>query len=52
MGFFQRESNTSYGALRSPDLAYYRDPKREVEQWMDCGIVKVHIPEVEQACGE
>jgi hypothetical protein len=29
--FFQRESSTSYGALRLPDPAYYRDPEREVK---------------------
>jgi hypothetical protein len=26
--------------------------KGEVEQPMDCGTMKVHILEVEQACGE
>jgi hypothetical protein len=29
--FSQRESSTSYGALRLPDPAYFRDPKREVK---------------------
>jgi hypothetical protein len=29
--FFQRESSTSYGALRLPDLACCRDPEREVK---------------------
>jgi hypothetical protein len=27
--FFQRESSTSYGALRLPNPAYCRDPERE-----------------------
>jgi hypothetical protein len=29
--FSQRESNTSYGALRIPDLACCQDPEREVK---------------------
>jgi hypothetical protein len=29
--FFQRESSTSYRALRLPDLACCRDPEREVK---------------------
>jgi hypothetical protein len=42
--FFQRESNTSYGALRIPDPTCYRDPEREVKQPMDFVIVKVYTP--------
>jgi hypothetical protein len=43
--FSQRESNTSYIALRIPDLACCQDPEREVKQSMDCVTVKVYTPE-------
>jgi hypothetical protein len=42
--FSQRESNTSYRALRIPDPACCRDPEREVKQSMDCVTVKVYTP--------
>jgi hypothetical protein len=42
--FSQRESNTSYRALRILDLACCRDPEREVKQPMDCVTVKVYTP--------
>ena len=44
MVFSERESNTSYGALRIPDPTYCRDPEREVKQSMDCVTVKVFSP--------
>jgi hypothetical protein len=40
--FSQRESNTSYGALRIPDPACCRDPEREVKQPMDCACEGVY----------
>jgi hypothetical protein len=49
--FSQRESSTSYGALRIPDPACCRDPEREVKQPMDCACEGVYS-RVEQACGE
>jgi hypothetical protein len=42
--FSQRESITSYRALRIHDLACCRDPKREVKQSMDYVTVKVYTP--------
>jgi hypothetical protein len=42
--FSQRESSTSYGALRIPDPLCCRDPEREVKQLIDCMIVKVYTP--------
>jgi hypothetical protein len=49
--FSQRESNTSYEALRILDPACCRDPEREVKhRWTV--LVKVYTPRVEQACGE
>jgi hypothetical protein len=42
--FSQRESNTSYGALRILDPTCCRDPEREVKQPMDCVTVKVYTP--------
>jgi hypothetical protein len=42
--FSQRESSTSYKALRIPDPAYCQDPEREVKQLMDCVTVKVYTP--------
>jgi hypothetical protein len=41
--FSQRDSITSYRALRIPDLACYRDPEREVRhRWKM--LVKVYSP--------
>jgi hypothetical protein len=42
--FRQRESITSFRALRIPDLTCFRDPEREVKQTMDCVTVKVYTP--------
>ena len=42
--FSQRESSTSYGALRIDDPTCFQDPKREVKQPMDCVTVKVYTP--------
>ena len=42
--FSQRESNTSYGAMRIHDPTCFRDPEREVKQTMDCVTVKVYTP--------
>jgi hypothetical protein len=42
--FSQRESNTNYRTLRIPNLAYCREPEREVKQSMDCVTLKVYTP--------
>jgi hypothetical protein len=49
--FSQRDSNTSYRALRIPDPSCCRDQEREVKQLMDCSCEGVYS-RVEQACGE
>jgi hypothetical protein len=49
--FFQRESNTSYRALRIPDPAYFLRPREGGEASMDCVFEGVYS-QVEQACGE
>jgi hypothetical protein len=49
--FSQRESSTSYEALRITDLACCQDSEREVKKPMDCSCEGVYS-RVEQVCGE
>jgi hypothetical protein len=50
--FSQRESNTSYRALRIPDPACCRDPEREVKQSDGLCDSEGVYSQVEHACGE